>query len=165
MPDMGIFNSLEISASGLAAQRLRLNVIANNIANASVTKTPQGGPYRRQVADFRAALDGPRILVPSGPASPSAGVKAGPAQVAAERYQVLPAGVEVGEVKDDPSELPMVYDPGHPDADEKGYVRMPNVNPVTEMMDLMSASRAYEANVTALTVARDMANKTLEIGR
>ncbi|HVP39539.1 MAG TPA: flagellar basal body rod protein FlgC [Candidatus Saccharimonadales bacterium] len=172
MADMGVFTSLEISASGLAAQRLRMNVIANNIANASTTRTPEGGPYRRQVVDFRAALEGPQILVPAGPApgmhlaEPHAeGAPPSAPQVAAERFAVLPAGVEVARVSEDSSELPMVYDPSHPDADAKGYVRMPNVNPVAEMMDLMTASRAYEANVTAIGVARDMANNTLQIGR
>jgi flagellar basal-body rod protein FlgC len=171
MADTGMFSSLEISASGLSAQRLRMNVIANNIANASTTRTPEGGPYRRQVANFQAAMEGPKILVPQTPrpvaggsGAPNAPGAAAP-RVAAERYAVLPAGVEVGQVVPDPSEFQMVYDPGHPDADAKGYVKMPNVNPVVEMMDLMAASRAYEANVSAMGVARDMTNKTLEIGR
>jgi flagellar basal-body rod protein FlgC len=174
MADSGLFSSLEISASGLSAQRLRMNVIANNLANAGTTRTPEGGPYRREVATFQAALNGPRILVPKGPAVAKGGLTpvqagaarpAGAPQLAAERFTVLPAGVEVASVAPDTSDFPMVYDPGHPDADANGYVKMPNVNPVVEMMDLMAASRAYEANVTAIGVARDMATKTLEIGR
>jgi len=171
MADMGIFSSLEISASGLSAERLRMNVIANNIANASTTRTPEGGPYRRQVTTFEAALNGPQILVPQAPVASAggaggrAGGGAASLRVAAERFAALPAGVQVREVETDKAEFPTVYDPSHPDADANGYVKMPNVNPVTEMMDLMTASRAYEANVTALGVARDMANKTLEIGR
>jgi flagellar basal-body rod protein FlgC len=181
MADSGMFSSLDISASGLSAERLRMNVIANNIANAGTTRTSEGGPYRRQVVDFQAALNGPKILVPQDPpptvtggpgtmpggrgtAAPGARATAVTAP-AAERYAVLSAGVEVARVTTDPTEFPMVYDPGHPDADAKGYVKMPNVNPVVEMMDLMAASRAYEANVNALGVSRDMANKTLEIGR
>jgi flagellar basal-body rod protein FlgC len=167
MNDLGIFTSLDISAAGLSAQRLRMNVISNNIANAGTTKTPDGGPYRRQVVNFQQALDGPQILVPAGPEHASGGL--GPdgrnARLDMERFHVLPAGVEVGEVQQDKSDFQTIYDPTHPDADADGNVKMPNVNPVVEMMDLMGASRAYEANVTAMTAARDMATKTLDIGR
>lgn len=172
MSDMGIFSAFEISASGLAAQRLRMNVVANNIANASTTRTPEGGPYKRQVVTFQAALNGPGILVPvhGGAAAPQLpmtihGEGRRSPEVMQERMQVLPAGVEVGQVASDPSEPQMVYDPTHPDADAKGYVQMPNVNPVVEMMEMMGASRAYEANISAMSVSKDMANKTLEIGR
>jgi flagellar basal-body rod protein FlgC len=171
MSDLGSFSALEISATGLTAQRLRMNVVANNIANASTTRTPEGGPYKRQVVSFQAALNGPVIALPANdPASPHLSLSTrSPGQhalsVASERIQVLPAGVEVGQVTDDPSEPQMIYDPSHPDADEKGYVKMPNINPVVEMMDLMGASRAYEANITAMGASKDMVTKTLEIGR
>ena len=172
MGDMGIFGAFEISASGLAAQRLRMNVVANNIANASTTRTPEGGPYKRQVVTFQAALHGPVIAVPEqggapAPRLPMMTTADGqrPLEVMQQRMQVLPAGVEVGQVSSDPSEPQMVYDPTHPDADSKGYVKMPNVNPVVEMMEMMGASRAYEANISAMSVSKDMANKTLEIGR
>jgi flagellar basal-body rod protein FlgC len=169
MSDIGIFTSMEISAAGLAAQRLKMNVISNNIANAGTTRTPEGGPYRRQQVDFEAALNGPRILVPEGggPGLPAAGsaLPGAGSVMGMERYTVLPAGVDVASVRPDPSEFQKVYEPGHPDADKDGYVQMPNVNPVVEMMDLMNASRAYEANITAMGVARDMATKSLEIGR
>src|SRR5438128_489280 len=154
MSDMGLFSSLEISAGGLAAERLRMNVIANNIANAGTTRTPEGGPYRRQVVSFRAALDGPRIMVPQPVPAPGF-ARPAPAGMGMERMTALPAGVEVASVSADPSDFQMQYDPSHPDADEKGYVKMPNVNPVVEMMDLMGASRAYEANISAMTAARD----------
>jgi len=171
--DMGIFTSMEVSASGLSAQRLKMNVIANNIANAGTTRTADGTPYRRQVVTFEAALNGPQIALPTGggpgaPELPMAQTHEGHRQLQLnmqERLQVLPAGVEVAQVTTDPSDFQVVYDPTHPDADAKGYVKLPNVNPVVEMMDLMGASRAYEANVTAIGVARDMASKALEIGR
>lgn len=171
MSDLGSFSALEISATGLTAQRLKMNVVANNIANASTTRTAEGGPYKRQVVSFQAAMNGPVIALPSGdPAAPRMPLSAhSPGQrslsAASERFQVLPAGVEVGQVSDDPAEPQLVYDPSHPDADEKGYVKMPNINPVVEMMDLMGASRAYEANITAMGASKDMATKTLEIGR
>src|SRR5262245_35297054 len=142
MNDMGLFSSLEISAGGLAAERLRMNVIANNIANAGTTRTPEGGPYRRQVVSFRAALDGPQILVPQPVPSPGFTRPPGATELGIERMTALRAGVEVGSVSADPSDFQMMYDPSHPDADEKGYVKLPNVNPVVEMMDLMGASRA-----------------------
>ena len=166
MSDLGIFTSLDISAAGLSAERLRMNVISNNIANAGTTRTPEGGPYRRQIVTFQQALGGPQILIPAEP-PPTSGLGPGGrnARLDMERFHVLPAGVEVGQVEQDGSDFQTVYDPSHPDADADGYVKMPNVNPVVEMMDLMGASRAYEANVTAMTAARDMATKTLEIGR
>jgi flagellar basal-body rod protein FlgC len=138
---MGSFSSLDISASGLSAQRQRLDVIANNIANASTTRTPQGGPYRREEVLFSARL------APFG---------FGPAQ---------PAGVDAPSIVNDPTPSKQVYDPGHPDADARGYVQMPNVNVVREMVDMVSATRAYEANVTAMNAAKTMAVKALELGK
>jgi flagellar basal-body rod protein FlgC len=135
---LGSFSSIDISASGLLAQRTRLDVIANNIANAETTRTAQGGPYRRQEVVFSQHL----------------------ANSQAESGGVDVAGVVVSK---DP--VKMVYDPGHPDAGADGMVAMPNVNPVQEMVDMISATRAYEANVQAINSARSMASKALEIGK
>lgn len=140
---MGIFSSIEIAASGLTAQRLRLDVIANNLANINTTRTPEGGPYRKQSVIFA-----PRFLVKS----------LFPPLTVAE-------GVRVVGIKKDPSPPRMVYEPGHPDANPEGYVAYPNVNVVHEMVDMISATRAYEANVAVINAAKSMALKALEIGR
>ena len=138
---MGLFDGIEISASGLTAERLRMDVTAENLANAQTTRGADGQPYRRKevvlqerAGGFGSALD-----------------KA--------------MGVEVGGVVEDQSPLKRVYDPGHPDADAQGYVSMPNVDTVSEMVDLIAASRAYEANVTAMQAAKQMFAKTLELLR
>ena len=137
-------SALDISASGLVAQRLRLNVVAENLANAETTRTAGGGPYRRKVAIFGAE------------GGESFGQTLGAAQ--ADAVRVL--GVEES---DEP--VRMVHQPGHPDANAEGYVMLPNINPVLEMVDLLGATRAYEANITALQAAKSMAMKALEIGR
>ncbi len=136
---MGIFNNFGISASGLTAQRLRMDTIASNIANIETTRTPEGGPYQRQVPLFSSRL-------PDGPGQPG-------------------GGVEVLALLRDQSPFKRVYEPGHPDADEEGYVLMPNVELVKEMVDMIDASRAYEANVTALNASKDMVQRALDIGR
>lgn len=135
---MGVFDSFNISTSGLTAQRLRMDVISNNIANANTTRTEDGGPFRRQMVVF----------------AERAGKKGAVGQ-----------GVKVVAIRKDTSPLRRVYNPQHPDADEDGYVLMPNVDLVKEMVDMIGASRAYEANVTALQTAKDMALKALEIGK
>jgi len=135
---LGNFSSIDISASGLFAQRARLDAIANNIANASTTRTDRGGPYRRQDVIFRAH---------SG------------------RFEPGSAGVTVEGIVESSDPPKMVYDPSHPDADARGMVAMPNVNIVEEMVDMITATRAYEANVQAISAARAMAAKALEIGR
>ena len=135
---MSNFSSIDISASGLFAQRTRLNAIANNIANATTTRTEEGGPYRRQEVVFSAH---------SGKFGSGSG------------------GVEVDEVIESSDPPKMVHDPSHPDADKDGRVAMPNVNIVEEMVDMVTATRAYEANVQAINAARSMATKALEIGR
>ncbi len=145
---MGMFDAIDIAASGLTAERLRMDVTAENLANAQTTRTPEGGPYRRQAV----------VLAQAG--GDFAGQLAGAVGSGAD-----PAGVEaVGIVADD-SPLRRVYDPGHPDADAQGYVTMPNVNPVTEMVDLIDASRAYEANLTAMQTAKTAFTKTIELLR
>jgi len=138
---MGSFSSFDVSASGISAQRTRMDVIANNIANADTTRTPEGGPYRRQRVSFKTAFD------------------------QATGNKSMPAGVEVESITADPTDFLSVYDPGHPDADENGMVKKPNVNVVEEMVDMISATRAYEANVTALNATKSMIASGIEIGK
>jgi flagellar basal-body rod protein FlgC len=146
---MSFLNSINISASGLTAEKLRMDVISRNIANVNTTRTADGTPYRRQVVVFQE----------------------GEAQMSFSDYlsaasrSLIGSGVKVTGIKEDSTPFKSVYDPGHPDADEKGYVRMPNVDVMTEMVNMISASRAYEANVTAINSAKSMALKALEIGR
>jgi flagellar basal-body rod protein FlgC len=145
---MDFFSSMNVSSSALSAGRTRMNLISSNLANANATRTPEGGPYKRKDAVFAAtavenrfnhALDG------------------------ATAQQVRK--VEVTEIIEDKTPPRLQYDPGHPDANAQGYVAMPNVNVVEEMADMIGATRAYEANVTAVQAAKSMALKTLEIGR
>ena len=147
---MGLFDALGISGSGLTAQRLRMDVTAENLANAQSTKDANGQPYRRkEVVLQEAASSG------FGAALQNAQAGSSPAG----------AGVQVAGIVADPNPGRRVYDPSHPDADRQGYVTMPNVNPVTEMTDLIDASRAYEANVTAMQSAKQMFSKTLDLLR
>ncbi|HXE96348.1 MAG TPA: flagellar basal body rod protein FlgC [Dongiaceae bacterium] len=145
---MDFFSSMNVSSSALSAGRTRMNLISSNLANANATRTPEGGPYKRKDAvyaatplenSFNRALDG------------------------ATAQQVRK--VEVSSIVEDQNPPRMQYDPGHPDADPQGYVAMPNINVVEEMADMIGATRAYEANVTAVQAAKSMALKTLEIGR
>jgi flagellar basal-body rod protein FlgC len=138
---VGNFSSFNISASGLSAQRQRMDAISNNIANANTTRTPEGGPYKRQETVFAAKME------------------------EVEPGVFRPNGVDTPATVADSSPPKLVYEPGHPDADASGYVRMPNVNIVQEMVDMISATRAYEANVTALNSGKTMIAKALEIGR
>ncbi|HPT83281.1 MAG TPA: flagellar basal body rod protein FlgC [Limnochordia bacterium] len=144
---MSVFKVFRIAASGLTAERLRMDTIASNLANANTTRTPEGGPYRRQVPVFAPILD--------------QAMQRG----AAPRSSFSGGGVQVVGVISDPTPPRRVYDPQHPDADADGYVDMPNVNVVTEMVDLITATRAYEANIVALNSAKSMAMRALEIGR
>lgn len=143
---MNVFNAMEITASGLYAQRTRMNAIASNLANARTTRTEDGGPYRRLDPVFRAVT-----------VDASARVQADPQARAAR-------GVEVVEVREDTSDPQRVYDPAHPDADELGFVNLPNVNVVEEMVNMISASRAYEAGVTLMQTVKGMGNSALSIG-
>lgn len=138
---MGLFRVFDISASGMTAERLRMDTIANNLANVNTTRTARGGPYRRQMVVFEE-----RLAQASG-------------------YGLRGNGVRVSRIVEDDDPPRLVYDPHHPDANEQGYVEMPNVNIVTEMVDMITASRAYEANVAALNAAKAMALKALDIGR
>ena len=139
---MDLIDTLSISASGLSAQRLRLQTVASNMANARTTRTAEGGPYQRQMPVFEANSDG------------FGGV-----------LEKNLARVEVTEVKSDESDPVRVFDPGHPDADEFGYVDYPNVNVLEEMVDLMTTARTYEANTNVVNTTQDMASTALEIGR
>ena len=145
---MKMFSGIEASASGLTAERLRMDLIASNLANAESTKTESGGPYRRKVAIFE-----PR------------GARYSFRDILSKSFGTLPEGVEVTGVREDSSPFKRVYMPGHPDADEEGYVTYPNVDVTTEMVDLMAATRAYEANVTAIEAAKTMAQRALDLLR
>lgn len=144
---MSLFDSLSVSASGMSAQRLRMDVVAENLANADTTRSADGGPYRRKEVVLQ-EIGG------SSFADALAGAQQGP-----------DGGVEVSGIVDDPSALKRVYDPGNPDADKDGYVTMPNVDSVTEMVDLIDSSRSYEANVQAMNAAKTMFSKTLDLLR
>ena len=150
---MGLFDALGISGSGLTAQRLRMDVTAENLANAQSTKDANGQPYRR------------KEVVLSEVQSGGFGAQLAKAVGAGSGSGSQPGGVEVAGITQDQTPGKLVYDPGHPDADAKGYVRMPNVDTVAEMVDLISASRAYEANVTAMNAAKQMFSKTLDLLR
>ena len=144
---MNLLRILQVSASGMTAQRTRLQTTSSNIANAQTTRTDEGGPYLRKVPVFRA------IEVPGGDAF---------ASTLADQLEAP----NVVDVVEDGREPELVYDPGHPDADPNtGLVAMPNVNVVEEMVDMMTASRSFEANVTAMSATKNMALKALEIGR
>jgi flagellar basal-body rod protein FlgC len=145
---MSIFDALNISASGLTAQRLRMDVTSANLANAQSTRTPEGGPYRRQVV----------VLQESSGDGSFAGALTGALGGGGE-----PAGVEVAAITPDTTPLRQVYEPGNPEANAQGYVEMPNVNPVEEMTDLIDSSRSYQANVTAMQTTKQVFSKTIEL--
>lgn len=147
---MGLFSAIDTSGSGLTAERLRMDIIANNIANVNTTRTAAGGPYQRQVPVFAARGMGYSF--------------AGFLQRSLQEPAAA-GGVRVVDIRVDPSPFKFIYNPSHPDADERGYVALPNVNIVTEMADMITATRAYEANVTAINAAKGMALRALEIGR
>lgn len=145
---MSIFGGLNISSSGLTAQRLRMDTISENIANVNTTRDENGDVYRRKTVLFAEKKD----FNFSDALSMASGFKS--------------SGVKVVDVvEDNVTDLKMVYDPSHPDADEDGYVSYPNVNSVTEMTNLIDASRAYEANVTAFNASKNLLLKTLEMGK
>ena len=146
---MSFFKSMNISSSGLSAQRLRMNVLSSNLANAQATRGgPNGGPYRRQDVVFEAKPTGDAF---SEYLDPNFGTQV--------------SEVKVRDIHVDPKPPREVYNPSHPDADERGYVKMPNIEVMTEMVNMITATRAYEANTTALNSAKQMALKALEIGR
>jgi flagellar basal-body rod protein FlgC len=145
---MAFLNSLDIAGSGLTATRLRMDIISENIANASTTKTENGGPYRRKMVAYQSIENESFQEMLSGNVG-----------------NYAKGGVKVTEVIEDQSDFTPVYNPSHPDADADGYVMMPNVDPVQEIIDMMSATRAYDLNLSAINAIKSMATKALEIGR
>lgn len=134
---MSVFSGMRISASGLSAERMRMDVISSNVANVKTTRTEEGGAYRRKVASFEENYD--------------------------EKLGML--GVKTVSIEEDKSPLRRLYEPNHPDADEQGYVEYPNVDLLVEMSELISASRSYESNIDTLNAQKSMISKALEIGR
>ena len=164
----GLFGAIRISASGLRGQRTKMDVVAKNLANAETTRTADGTPYRRQRAIFEQVLGDKlqRHNLNMGYGVENRLARTHPAHLGETgRMSVQSGGGVTSEaaIAADSSEFRVVYDPGHPDADEQGYVLMPNVNPITEMVDMITASRAYEANVSAVQTAKDMFNDALKI--
>ena len=168
-----MFSALAIASSGLSAQRVRMDVIAQNLANAETVSTPQGGPYHRRVVSLEATEPGtvssatntgltPPALPSIGgvPGMPLAGVMVGSTPIEMTNDA---GGVRVASIGEDKTDGPMIYDPGNPNADKNGYVKMPNVNMSEELMDLMNARRLYEANATVFQVARAMLHKAIDI--
>ncbi|MCM0605697.1 MAG: flagellar basal body rod protein FlgC [Xanthomonadaceae bacterium] len=145
---MDFFSSMKVSASGLDAQMKRMNTISSNIANAETTSTDEGGPYKRQDPIFAAETNRETF-----------------GEILKDAMDENVQGVRVVDVLRDPSPPRMVFNPNHPHANEEGYVAMPNVNQINEMANMISATRSYEANVTTLNAAKQMAQKALEIGR
>jgi flagellar basal-body rod protein FlgC len=145
---MDFFDAIQASSSGLSAQRLRMNLISGNLANVNTTRTREGGPYRRKEAIF-AARSGVESFK----------------NIMADRQRKKLSMVAVDRITEDPNPPVMKYDPQHPDADEKGYVAMPNINVMEEMVNMISATRSYEANVSALKAAKEMISRALEIGK
>lgn len=133
---MSYFDVLDVAATGLSAQRIRMSVLSNNMANANTTRTEDGGPYRKKNVIFKYVLSGEHK-----------------------------GGVQVDKIYEDPKPPRLQYDPTHPDANEEGYVAMPNISPVEEMVNLLEAARAYESNLTILQSAKQLSNSALEIGR
>jgi len=146
---MSMFSSLDISASALFAQRVRMDVIAQNIANANTTRTETGEPYRRKVVLFEERKSDFSDILNNkiNNQSSSSG------------------GVRVKAIIEDNSPFKKVYDPSHPDADQNGYVNMPNVDTVIEMVNMIEASRAYEANLNAMSITKSLISKSFDIGR
>ena len=145
---MDLIKTMDIAASGMTAQRTRMNVISTNLANANTTRTANGGPYRRRTVIFQTTPVGVEFQ-----------------QHFRRALTEEPCGVRVTEIVSSPGEFKRVFDPAHPDADSLGYVSLPNVNLVQEMVQMLNANRAYEANAAAVRAAKDMALKALDISR
>lgn len=148
---MAMFLGIDAAASGLTAERLRMDVISNNIANANTTRTREGGAYHRRYVVFEPRQARSQSPFDSMLQSMTDKATAG-------------EGVRAVSIEADPEQGPLVYDPGHPDANAEGYVERPNVNIVSEMVDMITASRAYEANATSINAAKAMVNRVLDIG-
>lgn len=164
----GIFTAFRVSAQGLRAQRMRLDLIAENMANAETTRTPEGGPYRPKEMIFSAKSSG-NLLAPRRKSAGSFqeilnahSRHFSSSQEAAGSSGMQSSVLEIS-IEERSDAVISEYDPGHPDADEEGIVQKPNVDPVREMMNLIAATRAYEANATVLDTAKQMLNRALEI--
>ncbi|MBN1212263.1 MAG: flagellar basal body rod protein FlgC [candidate division Zixibacteria bacterium] len=161
----GILNAIGISSKGLSVQRAKMNVVAQNIANAETAETPEGGPYRRKrvtvqeekVSDFKSLLRQADTHV----ARTHPNHRPGRQHILNE--EVNSSSVAMTEIEDPESSFKLVYDPSHPEANEEGYVRMPDIEIINEMVDMMAATRAYEANTVAISSAKTMAKDALEI--
>ena len=177
-----MFSALAIASSGMSAQRMRMDVTAQNLANAETTRTAQGGPYHRRFVQLEAIAPqgGTSTTAVAGsagttPAAGTAVASMSPADAAIIAAQGAPSvagtmdsadatgGVRVTGIAEDTSDGPLVYDPAHPDADKNGYVRMPNVSMTDELLGLMNSRRLYEANATVFQVARTMLHKAIDI--
>lgn len=145
---MSIFNSINMSASALTAEKTRIDIIAKNMANVNTTRSTGGMPYRRQMAIFQENKG-----------------SAFSEQLSKYKNKISGEGVKISKIVEDDSPFKSVYEPGHPDADENGYVEMPNVDTIKEMVDLISAQRSYDANITAMNSSKSMLMKALDIGR
>jgi flagellar basal-body rod protein FlgC len=145
---MSLFSALSVSASGMAAQRTRAELLVENMANAETTRTPDGGPYRRKDALFQAS-----------------GVGSSFADMFNVETDAQSSGVKVAEITVDQSEPEKRYMPGHPDADKDGYVAFPKINPAEDMVDLMGATRNYEGNVAAISAVKDMIQRSIDLLR
>lgn len=145
---MDLFSSMRVSATGLEAQTKRMNTISSNIANAETTRTDTGGPYKKKTTVMGSVTDRESF-----------------GEILASELDEQVQGVQVMEVAEDKSAPRIIFNPDHPDANQEGYVELPNVNVVQEMADMISAQRSYEANVTTMGAAKAMAQKALEIGR
>lgn len=161
------FTGMRISASGLSAQRARMDIFAENIANASTTRTEDGGAYERKTVQLVSTGEGGTRLGPleSTLALDRTSQRHGRGAAVTAEHPATDAGVRVGGLGVDESEGPRVYDPTHPDADDDGYVQMPNVEIINELLSLRGAARAYEANLAAMRAEQDAARDTLRIGQ
>lgn len=164
----GVFSGLDISASGMRAQRIRQNAISSNLANVESTRTDQGGPYRRQFVVFSSDRDQKDTRIINSEKSLE-GIKTNgnhmsiPSSEFPKDTRFFGNGVKVAEIREDERPPRMLYEPSHPDADEKGYVAMPNVNVIEEMTDMIAATRAYEANVTAFNASKSMYMQAIQL--
>ena len=149
---------LDIAKSGMSVQRLRMEVAVNNLANAETTRTAAGGPYRRRVVRIEEAVR--EGAPPAFPPLPLSG--ATPGAIGMDPSEAL-GGVRAVSIEEDPSAGPLIYDPGHPDANATGYVQMPNVNVTTELLEMQEAKRLYEANSTVFQAAKQLLRRTLDI--
>jgi flagellar basal-body rod protein FlgC len=163
---MSFFDSFKISASGMTAQRLRMDTISQNLANINTTRTDSGEAYRRKTVVFEEINDGKsfRSHLDSSLGDYRSTSLGSQSTGLSSKSNLNAGGVKVTEIVEDQSPFIEVYDPSHPDANEEGYVEMPNVNSVEEMTNLISANRSYEANITAFNATKAMASKALEIG-